>query len=335
MELGLDKQYITFENLKRIVYQVPKIPREAVIEFTNVCNLSCPMCPRQIFNRPMTHMAIDDYKEIIDRLEGVREISLIGYGEPLLHPNFKEAIQYAKNAGHKVSLVSNGYPLLDETKFLDLLRSGVDAVRFSIDSITDSEKGHLVNKDVIGAIERFRSERDRILYTHRPGITNDPPRMKIIINPVVSAWNYDQIIPLIEWAQKNQFDRVDLAKWNEICGMKSELVIDKEIELYKLIKENGYLIPVTSLYDRYMGLRRIGFRFMTKCPMSYDAVYITQESLLTELGGISPCGCSFPNTTYGNILKEDLRDIWTNRKFKIFRKNQDRMCKKCTLYKLN
>jgi len=75
-------------------------------------------------------------------------------------------------------------------------------------------------------------------------------------------------------------------------------------------------------------MRKIGFRFMTKCPMSYDVVYIRED------GGVSPCSCALPNLIYGNIFKETIEEIWNNQKFINFRKYQDKICKKCTLFKL-
>ena len=75
-------------------------------------------------------------------------------------------------------------------------------------------------------------------------------------------------------------------------------------------------------------MRKVGFRFMSKCPMSYDVCYIRQD------GGVSPCSCALPNVVYGNIFEDSLGNIWNGKNFKRFRRKQKGICSKCTLYKL-
>ncbi|OGM01757.1 hypothetical protein A3K72_01025 [Candidatus Woesearchaeota archaeon RBG_13_36_6] len=315
---GLNKEYINLDIFKKIVYIVPDLPRQATVEITNICNLNCKMCPRHIFKRPERHMEFDVYKKIIDRLEGIEEIALIGYGETMLYPKLKEAIKYARGKGFRVTTVSNGYFLTKKKIFDNVLFSGINLIRFSIDCVDGGEGfGHKSNEDVLHAIEKLRVARDR-----------EGLNFSIIINPVVAKWNYEKIIPLIRWAERAGLDQVDLAHFNQIVGGKGGLSPDAEIKLYKKIKESNFKIKVTSLYDRYFGFRKIGFRFMTKCPMSYDVVYIRQD------GGISPCNCAFPNVVYGNIFDEGIKNTWDNQKFKNFRKHQQKICRKCTLFKL-
>ena len=56
-----------------------------------------------------------------------------GGGEPLLHPNFKDIVKYAKKLGFEMALVTNGTLLDDET--LELIKD-FEWVRFSIDAVT-------------------------------------------------------------------------------------------------------------------------------------------------------------------------------------------------------
>ena len=224
---------MNLDNLRKIAYIVPRLPRQVVIELTNVCNLDCPMCPRKMFDRPNEHMDFEVYKKIVDRLEGVEEIALIGYGEPLLYPKLIEAIEYGKRLDYKVTLVTNGFPLTDKKVFDDLLHSNLDEIRFSIDAVNHEGHGHILNKEVIEAIERFKKEHDQIRLHQRQGITKELKRIKMIISPVVAYWNAEYIIPLIQWAEKHRFDQVDLAHFNEYGNLESGLSSWAEMCLYE------------------------------------------------------------------------------------------------------
>ena len=75
---------------------------------TNKCNRTCKFC--SCFSRPnkTTFLSFDVVKEYIDSYDKEFEIQLEG-GEPTLHENFFDIIQYAINTGRcaRVVLTSN------------------------------------------------------------------------------------------------------------------------------------------------------------------------------------------------------------------------------------
>ena len=310
---------ISLNTMNKVLYRVPGIPRQVDMMFTNLCNLDCKMCPKYFFKLKEKHMSIETFKKIADRLDGVEQISLIGYGEPLLNPAFFKAVEYGKKKGFKMSAVSNGYMLCSKKVFESLVGSDIDCIRFSIETIKEEDVGgHVGSKKVLGLIEKLKREWVKL------GKKNE-----VIINTVVYNETYDNIIPIIEWAERAGLDMVDVAHYNKLgAKIESILSLEKEITLYEKIKKRHFKIPVATLYDRYRGIRRIAFRYMKKCPMAFDDVHIDID------GGISPCICGLPTTIFGNILKDDLREIWNGDRFKQFRKNQERICAKCTLFKL-
>jgi MoaA/NifB/PqqE/SkfB family radical SAM enzyme len=277
------------------------------------------MCPRFYFKLDEKHMDFETFKKIVDRIFGVKEIALIGYGEPLLNPDFFKCVYYAKNKGLKVSTVSNGYLLKSRELFNNLLESDIDCIRFSIETIKNEDVGgHVGSEEVVNLIAKFKK-----VLIERNKTT------KIIINTVVHEGTYNTIIPIIKWAEEANLDQVDVAHFNKLgFALQSNLTIEKELDLYKRIKQANFKIPVMTLQDRYLGLRKVAFRLMKKCPMAYDNVHITLD------GGISPCICGFPQISYGNIFQSNLKEIWNSKKFRAFRNNQEHICAKCTLFKL-
>lgn len=106
----------------------------------NACNQSCWFCAYRMTDHTSNQnfhakdiIPKDKLFEIIDSCKslGVKAIQYTGGGEPLIHPNIKEALRKTINYGMEVGVVSNGMALDDE--LIDIL-SNVSWVRISVDS---------------------------------------------------------------------------------------------------------------------------------------------------------------------------------------------------------
>jgi len=133
-----------------------EFPLRLNIEPTNFCNLSCSMCPREL-NRSFGYMDINLFQKIIDEsiLYGKRLIITINKdGEPLLHPELPQMIQYAKDkkAAHKINFYTNGI-LLTEDNSLGLIKSGLDTIHISIDAFTKETYKKVKNSEKLDAVE--------------------------------------------------------------------------------------------------------------------------------------------------------------------------------------
>ena len=75
-----------------------------LIEATNACNLNCVMCKRTIEKKENGFMDIITWKEIIDDLPNlnVKAITPFWYGEPFLHPNIIEMLEYAFDKNYNI-----------------------------------------------------------------------------------------------------------------------------------------------------------------------------------------------------------------------------------------
>ena len=60
-------------------------------------------------------------------------IRLSGGGEPMLHPQAVELIEYAKSRGARIGLITNG-SRFTETSIRRLLACGTDMIEFSVDA---------------------------------------------------------------------------------------------------------------------------------------------------------------------------------------------------------
>ena len=117
---------------------VSHTPLRVRIEPTNLCNLCCTSCPNTI-NKPKESgfMDIGLFKLIVDQMAKFEErAGLILYlgGEPLLHKEIVEMINYAAQFDICSSFNTNGM-LLTENLAEDLLNSELDLISFSFDDM--------------------------------------------------------------------------------------------------------------------------------------------------------------------------------------------------------
>jgi radical SAM protein with 4Fe4S-binding SPASM domain len=123
-------------------------PNYLVIETTNNCNLQCIMCPRPQMTRKTGFMDLGLFKKIIDEIEGKTEfIYLHFFGEPLLHKQLFEFIEYASGKGMTVALSTNA-SFLNADIADQLLDSRLDMLIISIDSVQEETYNQIrVNGD--------------------------------------------------------------------------------------------------------------------------------------------------------------------------------------------
>lgn len=314
------------EGIRRIFFLIPSHPEVAQIEITNRCNFNCAMCQRFPLRVPIKDMDFKIYKKIINRLDGVNEVILTGWGEPLLHPELAKMISYAKSNGKRVSLTSNG-SLLVTNMANKLIDAGLDSISFSIDDIKAPKTGSIVHPVTtqIKNIEKFMQI-----------INTKDKRPEVIIQSTLHKGKQNKIFEVIKWASKIDADmvnvnRLDLRfqKWLKRPNLSEENEFVKRIDAigrkYKIRTEFRPHIAFTGLVRTFYRLvAPFMGRFGQHCLRVYNYIYINMA------GGVTPC-CAIPSWTVGNLLKENLSDIWKSENFQKFRRHdfQRKVCGKC------
>jgi radical SAM protein with 4Fe4S-binding SPASM domain len=119
---------------------VPGLPRVLMIEPTNECNLRCPLCPTGAgkLKRGKGQMSFELYRRILAELDGTLErLMLYNYGEPFLHPRILEMMAEAHRAEVHTRVSTNGLVFLRGVDARDLIASGLDYLRVSVDGATE------------------------------------------------------------------------------------------------------------------------------------------------------------------------------------------------------
>lgn len=82
--------------------------KKIYLEITNNCNLNCPFCiGNKRFKR---ELSMNEFKVILDKVKNYTNYLYFHIlGEPLIHPQINEFINYAKESNFNINITTNGY----------------------------------------------------------------------------------------------------------------------------------------------------------------------------------------------------------------------------------
>jgi MoaA/NifB/PqqE/SkfB family radical SAM enzyme len=309
------------------IFHIPeKNPPFVQIAVTNLCNKNCGMCIRFQVPIEFRHMDYGDFKRIVDRLQGVESITLVGMGEPLLYPHLMEAICYCKEKGIKTRITTNGVLLREKAR--ELVEAGLDIIHLSVENVRQKE----FLEDIL-ELKRIRDE-------------NGAEIPEIVLQPILFG-NSDEggrtvqdVYDVISWGGENSIDRVNIARVDlrtDPTMKRPSVVQEKEIfkELAQLRKE--YSMRIDCLQDQvYSGLKGWvykHFKFLLRlnswCYRFGDYVYIDVN------GNVHPCPIDM-DQIMGNVFEQSLYDIWHGERYNHLRKHQEEysFCRRCDFLKL-
>src|SRR6195952_2117340 len=124
------------------------------LEVTNRCNLLCETCPRTFEDlEPPADMSWELFTRIVDQVPNVARVVLHGVGEPMLVKELPRMIRYLKDRGTYVLFNTNG-TLLNPKKFQEIIDTGLDELRVSLDAADRVSYAAIRGKDFFPRIVR-------------------------------------------------------------------------------------------------------------------------------------------------------------------------------------
>ena len=224
-------------------------PKMLSVEATSRCNLNCPFClvglqnslpstAHDLLPRGLGNMSLELYEKIADDAVrfGIQKMQLHFQGEPLLHVGIADMVRMAKARGMTTQMFTNGLPLTE--KMADrLLDAGLDALRFSVDGV--SEEVYQKNR-VGGQFHRV----------HR--------NMQMMVGKA-----RDRRAPIkLEWqmiAMRNNEHEIESAR-----AMAAELGIDFFVKTFAVTMPDA--VPLDPRYQRRLHLK--------PCSDIYRAIFV-------------------------------------------------------------
>ena len=217
------------------------------VELTNLCNFRCGMCPvgRGVLMRPQGCMGLDLLKKIVDECAANNcAVRLVRWGEPLVHPDFRQALRIVKDAGLLCHINTNGY-FLDYGLSCAIRQIELDSIKFSFQG-TD-EKGY----------KKFRGPHWGEIITilkHFHALRGDREKPFISVGTTITDEN-DERVEIFKDFVKPYCDKFTVGKTRNIVGRDGEKGCFPECpEVFDKmsIDWDGNVVACCSDYDRFM-----------------------------------------------------------------------------------
>ena len=275
-------------------------PPYIIIEPTNVCNLQCPFCPRDLTekSRGLGFMEMDVYKKIVDEAaeNNVFGISLYMLGESMLHNKIIDMINYAKEAGIPTVNLSTAATTTNLDK---LLETELDVLILSI----DGSSKELYERMRVGAtfekttkIATEFLEKKKKLGKEKPSTRVQIIRTKETEQEIIDF--KDKWLPLADSVYVHNLD--GMVPW-----LGNVMMSNEEVE-----KKNANRLP---------------------CNQLWKIINIFWNGQVS-----SCCHDALGDMVLGNIKDSTLKELWASKKANEFRakhlKNEldGTICKTCT-----
>ncbi|HJJ42265.1 MAG TPA: radical SAM protein [Methanocorpusculum sp.] len=272
------------------------------IGVTNRCNHHCVFCALDWCEHQSADIDTKLIKKALADMAkcGVKSVMFAGEGEPLMHKDICEIIEYAKKCGLDIALSTNGV-LLDSEK-CDKILPCLSWIRFSVDS--GSPEMHKV-------IHRGGSkDYDKVKLNIRYAVSLKHKRnlsAVIGVQFLLIPDNLSGVIPFIETFKEIGADNVQIKPYSQHPLSENRFVID--YSEYKFLEDVVYKYAAD---DFQVILRTKTAERLTK-DREYDKCYgLPFFSLIEADGSIVPCNLfhQTPEFNYGNLYQNSFSEIW-------------------------
>ena len=298
------------------------------LETTNRCNLPCTTCPRTFEElEPAANMSWDLFRSIVDQYPNIARVVLHGVGEPLMVPNLPRMIRHLKARGTYVLFNTNG-TLLNERRGRDLIASGLDELRVSLDAAEAQTFKAVRGKDVFDRIvENVREFRalQRSLAAERPRVSLWLTGLKETIGQLPAFVELAHTIDvrevhlqrLVYFPDGQGLARADQALFEHTDEREEALIREAESRA----ADHGILFNASGATEPGTSLRRADEeRPWSLCTRPWTLMYFTAH------GRALPC-CIAPFSmhgydafTLGDATQQSMREIWNGESYRTFRR---------------
>lgn len=280
------------------------VPFAINIDPANACNFRCTFCPTgdldmlRTVGRPKGAMNFDLFRKIVDDIadmvaasgKRIEKLNLHKDGEPLINKKLAQMIAYAKAADIAVSVetTTNG-SLLDEKRAVELVESGLDAIRISVEHVTAA--GY---KDVTLTYSNYEAIRRNVdfMYSYKNSVNS---RLHVHCKMVDAGFSDEE--------KRKFFD-----DFSKICD---SIHIDTLMG-WSRSNEKDWMLgtePETGAY----GLSEIQDRQVCSEPFTKLAINFD--------GTVSVCCVDWSHSTViGDTRRQSVGDIWRGAALQAFRR---------------
>lgn len=325
-------------------------PQVLHVDLTNHCNFNCIACwcrspllddkAMPEWERDLT-LPLELLKSVFDdlgQMGGLRQVKLVGGGEPFMHPDILEVIEYIKNKDRTIEIdINTNFSLVNEKTVRRLLELEVDSLTVSIwagspqayTAVHPNQKESTFFR-IKDMLQLISEEKKRLNISY--------PR--VLIHDVIFKLNYRDIEQMLEFALDVGVDEIQFVPIDAVKEKTEVLLLDsgerKELveklyimkrfynsQSFQYASPDGKSIAIADL-DGF--IRRI--ENIDAGAGKYDQDLVAEIpcyvgwlfARIMATGNVVPC-CKGHRMPMGNIHKNSFKDIWFSKDYNRFRYN--------------
>ncbi|MBN2651846.1 MAG: TIGR04133 family radical SAM/SPASM protein [Spirochaetales bacterium] len=278
-------------------------------ETTLRCNLNCRHCGSDcMVDSSVNDMPVEDFLAVLEEISTQYNpktiTTVITGGEPLMRKDLAECGRKIAQLGYPWGIVTNGF-LLDQTRFDQLLASGLRCITISIDGLQAShdwmrgregsfDKAVAAARMVASVAQQRKLAFDIVTCINNRNFDELEEIRDTLIDSGVKYWRIFNIFPKGRAVGDKELD-ITPEKFVKLLEFIEKT--QKEGKIYVSYACEGYLGPWETRVRKMPFLCRAG---------------ISVGSVLID-GSISACPSLRADYIQGNIYKDSFLDVWNNR----------------------
>lgn len=299
-------------------------PRRLVLELTNACNLNCIMCGRNAADFKPTMFDMEIFRSFEPMMDTIEEVTLMGWGEPTIHPDFIEMLKIIDQHSARKYFCSNGMNLKKiKNAIFDY---HVDVFAVSLDGATDETNGRIRRGS---KIEQIKEDlKDIVKIKKERGLKY--PWINFVFCAMQS--NIRELPELVKLAAEIGIEEVKVVYltvfgedlMNESLWGKEALVKEVFEEAVSIGNELGIVLKL----PHYIGEDEAGDKLHKDCFVAWRDFFLGSD------GFVRPC-MSTPIHFFEFNKDKNFMEMWNAPEYQKYRKivnNQvemDSPCKRC------
>ena len=179
------------------------------LDISNSCNMNCSYCwfhSKTASDKDYSkewkkqQIKLNTFKKLVDDLHELKTklILFSGAGEPLIHQNIIEMVNYVKKKGMILQLFTNAL-LLDKDYAKKFVDSDLDEIYCSISAANGNTYRKLHPSS---GKNEFETIEKNIIFLSKYKKKQNKTNSKIIIIEVINSLNYNEALEMLGWAKK-------------------------------------------------------------------------------------------------------------------------------------
>lgn len=298
-------------------------PRRLVLELTSACNLRCLMCGRSAQDFKPTVFNPDWLKIFEAATPEIEEVTLMGWGEPTIHPRFADFLRWAHERGLRKYFCTNGLRLKELED--ELFATETDIIAVSLDGATRESneairRGSNFNQ-LLRSLERITNRRAR---EGRSG-----PWLNFVFTAM--ARNFKELPALVRLASEiglNEVKAVYFTAFEEDLVGESLLGRSKEVaDVFALAEAMASELGTALKLPHLEGEDPAGSALHKPCYAAWRDLFLGSD------GRFRPC-MSTARQFFPISPESDLGAIWNSAEYRQHRltvnsEDMDAYCRRC------